>query len=158
MAERKFSAAIKRLEEERDRMWSSEPDDLKKLKTVQGAYYQFAPIRLYAESETRECADYLWHFRMLARDSKQNFEHLKPVLSGMLEYKADKWVRWYKLENTPALMRQAAAAVQDLQTREEMIEFLNGLLHYMNRLNFWLDSIIPWLAISSVYDWVAEGR
>src|SRR3990172_1566634 len=127
MAERKFLTAVKRLEEERDQMWLSEPEDLKKIKTVKGAYYQFAPIKLYAESETRECADYLWHLRVLARDPKQNFEHLKPVLAGILEYKADKWIRWYKMEKTPGLMRQAAAAVQDLQNREEMIELLNGL-------------------------------
>lgn len=158
MTERKFFAALKRLEDERDRIWSSEPEDLKKLKTVQGAYYHSAPIKLYAESETRECVDYLWYFRLLTRDSKQNFEHLKPVLAGMLEFKADKWIRYYKLERTPTLMRQAAAAVQDLQSREEMVELLDALLQYINRFNFWLDSTIPWLTISSVFDWVAEGR
>lgn len=158
MTERKFAVAIKKLEEERDRMWSSEPDDLKKLKTIKGAYYQYSPNKLYAESETRECVDYLWNLRTLVRDPKQNFEHLKPVLSGMLEFKADKWIRWYKLEKTPALMRQAAGAVQDLQSREEMVELLNWLLQYMNRFNFWLDTTIPWLAISSVHDWVTEGK
>lgn len=158
MTERKLLATVKRLKEERDRIWSSEPEDLKKVKTIRGAYYQSGPFMLYAESETREFADHLWHVRVLARDPKQSFEHLKPALANMLEFKADKWVRWYKMEKTPALMRQAAAAIQDIRKREEMVDLLDGLLQYMNRLNFWLDSTIPWLAISSVYDWVVEGR
>lgn len=158
MGERKFSAAIKTLMEERDRIWSTEPEDVKKVKTVRGAYYHSAPFLLYAESETRECVDYLWYLRTIVRDPKQSFEHLKPALAGILELKADKWIRWYKMEKTPALMRQAAAAIQDLQSKEEMVELLNGLLQYMNRLNFWFDTNIPWLAISSVYDWVMEGR
>jgi len=158
MSERKISATVKSLVEERDRIWMTEPEDAKKIKSIQGAYYQFAPFLLYAESETRECVDYLWNFRNLVRDPKQNVENLKPVLERMLEFKADKWIRWYKMEKIPALMRQAASAVHDVQNREEMLALVDGLLHYIGRFNFWLDSNIPWLAISSVYDWVNQGK
>ena len=51
MTERKFSAALKNLTEERDRIWMNEPEDAKKIKTIQGAYYQYAPFLLHAESE-----------------------------------------------------------------------------------------------------------
>jgi hypothetical protein len=158
MTERKFSAAVKNLTEERDRIWMNEPEDAKKIKTIQGAYYQYAPFLLHAESETRECVDYLWYIRNLARDTKQNVESLKPVLGAILEAKADKWIRWYKMEKTPALMRQAASALQDVQNREEMVALIDGLSHYIGRFNFWLDSNIPYMAISSVYDWVNYGK
>ena len=113
---------------------------------------------LYAESETRECVDYLAYLRTVTRDPKQNFEYVKPILAGMLLNKADKWVRWYKLEKTRALMRQAAAAIQDLQSREEMVETPEWFASIHESFQFLVRQYIPWLAISSVYDWVTEGR
>jgi hypothetical protein len=158
MTERKFTAAVRTLTEERDRIWMTEPEDVKKIKSIQGAYYQYAPFLHHAESETREAVDYLWYMRTLARDPRLDIQNLKPVLSAMLEGKADKWIRWYKMEKTPVLMRLAISALADVQSREEMVALIDGVSHYVGRFNFWLDSNIPWTAVSSVYDWINYGK
>ena len=40
------------------------------------------------------------------------------------------------MEKTPALMRQATSALQDVQNREEMVALIDGLSHYMGKVQF----------------------
>jgi len=141
-------------------VWQCEPDDVRRLREqVVGAYRHSAPAILYAESETREIIDYLWTLRRLMKSSEVPLASLSKVILALLELKADKWGRWYKLQDVPRVLRRVADALRNFDgTEGDCLELIDLLLLYIGKFNFWLDGNIPWLAVSTVFDYELHGR
>jgi len=141
-------------------LWQGEPDDVRRLREeVVGAYRHSAPVILYAESETREFIDYLWTLRRLMKSPEVSLASVSTIVSTLLELKADKWDRWYKLKDVPRALRGVAEALRSFEgTEEEYIELIDLLLLYIGKFNFWLDANIPWLAVSTAFDYQLHGR
>jgi len=148
------------LRDETKVVWSSEPRDVKKIREkVLGAFRHTGPVVLYAESETREIVDYLWHLKAAAHEGSVPPQHLKVLVCRILDSKADKWRRWYKMEEIPQLMEEVSRGLRNVEKGEDLVELIEAFLLYIGRVNFWLDSAIPWLSISSVFDWdIATDR
>ncbi len=145
---------LENLKEETKAIWSSEPQDIKKMKEeVVGAFEHTGPVFLYAESETREIIEYLWNLKALAVRQSIPTEYLKTLVCNILDSKADKWRRWYKMDEIPELMDRVSLAFRNVEKEKDFVELTEAFLLYIGRINFWLDSTIPWLSISSVFDW-----
>lgn len=145
---------LQHLKEETKKVWSSEPQDMKKMKEkVVGAFEHTGPVLLYAESETREIIEYLWNLKAMALQESIPIEYLRVLVCQILDSKADKWRRWYKMKEIPELMDRVSLAFRNVEKGKDFVELIEAFLLYIGRINFWLDSTIPWLSISSVFDW-----
>lgn len=156
----KAAEAAKMLGDELKEYWLNEPEDVRKLKNggVQGAYYHISTAILYAESETREMVDYLWYMMKLTEQGKLDLASAKTAVCTMVDLKQDKWTRWYKLEKVPAVMKEAVIGMQSAEIKEEFLAILETLQIFIGKFNFWLDSTIPWMTLSSVFDWTLQGK
>jgi len=140
--------------------WLLEPEDVKKLKMggVQGAYRHISTAILYAESETREAVDYLWYIKGLLEQDKIDLNSAKVITCRILDLKQDKWIRWYGLEKVPAIIKHSILGLEKAESKEEFLSILALLQIFIGKINFWLDSAIPWLSIASVFDHILTSK
>jgi len=159
MGKEKIDALCRRMVDDTARMWMSPHDEVEKIKNQLGTMGVYATTLLYAESESRELVDYLFILRQAATKGPDKVsDGLKALTKDMLEFKADKWVRWYKIEKTPNLLREVASAVEVVDTKEEYLKLISATWQYINKWNYWLDLQVPWHAITTVCDWVVLGK
>lgn len=141
-----------RLKKELEDIWLAEPPELGQLRRAGGAFYRPGPVILYAESETREILDYLWYFRLAAKQGVAPLAVLQRVASFVVGQKADKLEAWYKLKHTAAIVRDGLSEMEAADDQEDYVAVIDALLVYLSRFNYWLDSVIPWAAVSGVFD------
>jgi len=134
--------------------WYKEPEDVKRLRTgqVQGAYRQICGPILYAESETREMTDYLWLLIGSIKEDKCDINSAKNIITCFLEYKLKKWSAWYKIEEIKILFKEVILAIEKSTNKEEILSLLTPLQMFIGKVNFWLDTSIPWLSLSAVFE------
>lgn len=136
--------------------WLSEPEDVKKLRMggVQGAYRHISTAIFYAESETREMVDYLWHIKGLLEQDKIDLNSAKVITCKILDLKQDKWIHWYRFEKVPAIIKHSILGLEKTELKEDFLCIIELLQIFIGKINFWLDSAIPWLSIASVFDFI----
>lgn len=144
---------IEKLERAVRSIWTEEPAEIAALKRVQGGCRETAPVFVYLESETRECSEFLWLFRQSVVNGRLSLDEGRLLVSDVLEYKASKWERWYKLTTSCGILLEAAQAFARPLTMEEFIRMVDAIRHYVGRFNFWLDAVLPWDGICKAEGW-----
>ena len=94
-------------------------------------------------------------------ESVQNwfgFSSFKNVVCTMVDLKQDKWTRWYALKKFPPILKESVLGMQCSETKEEFYAILEVLQILIGKFNFWIDRVIPWMTISSVFDWTLQGK
>lgn len=142
------------LESKYREIWFKEPEDVKRLGTgqIQGAYRQTCGPILYAESETREMADYLWDLMTVIKEGRCEIDSAKNTITEILEHKLKKWSSWYKVEDIKILFKEVILAINKAESKEDLLSLLTPLQMYVGKFNFWLDAYIPWLSLSAVFE------
>lgn len=142
------------LEKKFNEIWYKEPADVRKLRTgqVQGAYRQICGPILYAESETREMVDYIGLLINSIKEDKCDINSVKNIVTCFLEYKSKKWSAWYKMEDIKVLFKEVILAIEKSTTKEEILSLLFPFHMFIGKVNFWLDTSIPWLSLSAVFE------
>lgn len=140
--------------------WLSEPEDVKKLKlgSVKGAYEHISNAILYAESETREMVEYLWYIKIMTEKEEIGFNVAKVITSKILDSKQDKWIKWYNFEKVSVIIKKAVIGINETKSKDEFLSILEPLQIFIGKINFWLDSLVPWLSIASVFDYTLLNR
>ncbi len=158
MSNFEVTEVVKILENAIHENWLYEPQDVKKMRIgkLRGVYNNLCSPILYAESETREMVDYLWNIKCLTEESEIDLESAKKITCKILDFKLKKWVIWYNFEIISELIKKAILGLKKSITKEEFISVLNPLSILIGKYNFWLDSLIPWQNISSIFDLVLK--
>lgn len=140
--------------------WLNEPEDVTMLRAggVQGAYRHISTAVVYCESETREMVDYLWYMMNLVKQDKIDLNAAKTVVCTMIDAKQDKWTRWYGLKKFPPVLKESVLGMQSAKSKEEFYAILEVLQILVGKFNFWLDRVIPWMTIASVFDWTLQDK
>lgn len=56
------------------------------------------------------------------------------------------------LQDTTKLLREAADEVLKLDSKDELIEFLEELIRYSGRMHYWIEPMMPWEPIIQVFE------
>jgi len=156
MANDKVKKAIEALKKEFDKIWLSEPVEVRRLKEdpkLAGAFKQKGSVLLYPNFETAEIQLYLFYFKSMAKAEEVAIEALSLVLSKCVESKANQWRRYYGMDETPSLMEEAALALKTIKDKEDLVSIIDALHLYLGRLSIWFDSTIPWASVCSAIEW-----
>lgn len=157
--ENKVSKIKERLEKEFHQIWLSEPAEVRRIKEdkkIAGAFEQKGSILLYTTNETGGIVIYLYYLRSMAKTEEVDIKALRIVTANIVESKANQWRRYYSMDETPSLMEEAALALRVVENKEDLLGIIDGLMLYLGKFNFWLDSTIPWASICSMIDWHLE--
>ena len=120
--------------------WHNLPNELDMLLNRNGIMQPGGPI-IYAEAETRKLADLIW----LSYGHFQN-NHYLPMnfLEELLKKSMNILGGWCGLKDTTKVINQYLDDLMRSKTESDINEILKDFLLYVNRLNMWLDLLIPW--------------
>jgi len=111
-----------------------------------------APVMLYIDSESKAMVETLWWLRKVAKDGNVDLVSLKTITQTVLEAKASKWPRYYKINKTPNLLKEVVNAMNFVHNFEEYLKLIEPTWQYLNVWNYLIDLQIPWAKISAAYD------
>lgn len=118
--------------------WHSFPDELKNLVKRKGIMQPGGPI-IYAEGETRKLADILWTFYLFYQKKK----HIPvDILQDILLQSINRIGGWCGLKGSAEVIDQYRHILQGKNINT--LTILEDLILYTNRLNMWIDLLIPW--------------
>jgi hypothetical protein len=140
------------LDNEFKKVWESEPEEIRTLKKMTGAFGATGPLLLYVESETRELVEYLWIVKTMMKEGRASHDAGKSMFQEILRFKARKFINWYRMHHTAKLMQYAADSLDNATSQDDILNVIDALSRYLSKWNFRLDHTIPWAAIAFVYD------
>lgn len=126
------------------RMEHDAPPEVGRLLALRGVMRPAGAL-VYAEAESRKLHETLWLFRgELVREGR-----LSSLATVILRHFARRFIGWYGLEEAGRLCVQFADDLP-LLAPAAALGALEALMIYAGRLNFWLDSYIPWEELNVV--------
>jgi hypothetical protein len=140
------------LEEEIDRIWLSKPSDVANLSNVLGAFEQSGSVKIYADAETRGVADVLTRLRTVLDSKAVEPASISLVAGSIVAAYAEQWPRYYQFKEISAVMNTIAEALQyPIDDASELDELLKLCVRYVYRISFWIDTEIPWKAVTDLF-------
>ncbi len=155
MASEMTQKVVGALEAELEKIWSSEPDEVLRLKQdpqLLGAFNQRGSTLLYPNFETGEMQLLLFNFKLMAKSEEVSAGELGMILAKCIAAKANQWRRYYGMRETPSLIEEAALTMETLTEKAELVAVIDALNLYVGRLSFWFDAAIPWADVCAAID------
>jgi hypothetical protein len=140
------------LEQETDKIWLTKPADVVNLSNVLGAFEQSGSVKIYADAETRGVADILTRLRTVLDSKAVEPAALSLVAGSIVAAYAEQWPRYYQFKEISAVMNTIAEALQyPVEDASELDELLKLCVRYVYRVSFWIDTEIPWKAVTDLF-------
>lgn len=118
--------------------WYFLPVEIKKLASRNGVMQPGGPV-FYAEGETRKLADILWVFYQFYQ--KEGYIPLD-ILQNILLQSMNRIGGWCGLRTSEENLNKYRLML--LEKNKNISPILEDLILYTNRLNMWIDLLIPW--------------
>ena len=142
--------AINLFDQERERIWFTQPDEIAELGKGQvprgtGVRGQYLSTIIFAEGEARTLADeMLWGLIRVAEDNQEaDLKTLQLLIKGIVGYKAD-FFDFVSLPEASRLLHTYVEMACACQERRDLIRLSHAALCWANRLHMWVDFILPW--------------
>ena len=140
------------LEQEIDKIWLAKPSDVAKLSNVLGAFEQSGSVKLYVYAETGGVADILTRIRTVLDSKAVDAASISIVAGSIVAAYAEQWPRYYQFKDISAVMNTIAEALQyPIDDASELDELLKLCVRYVYRVSFWIDTEIPWKAVTDLF-------
>lgn len=136
----------------RQSIWLTEPPDLARLRTQKGTRHQGASPVLYATAKLGQLAVFLNHLRQVARQYPVDLPTMRALTDSLLEFYANQYGGFYGLTDTAQIVRLGKDALAHAQTIEDYITVVGELALYVSRVDYWVDSLIPWAQFGELYE------
>ncbi len=154
----KVGKVIEKIRSEKEKIWFDTPSDFTALLKKRGSKNMRWPMIQWVESDSREVEMLLWFLWNSVKDEKTNVESLNVVTSNALSMYSQRFDGWYDMQNTAQALAEANEVLDSITTKSEYTELIEELLHFMGKLSFHLDNLIPWNEISGLYEWLNEEK
>jgi hypothetical protein len=153
----KVKRALEVLVSARQSVWLEEPAEFRSLRTKKGARNQGATTLIRATRRLAELSTTMHRFRAAARQGGVDLQTLKLLTASTLEFYADYFGgEYYGMQQFPQALREAKAALPEVETLEEYGKLVSELTVYTSRMDLWIfDVMIPWSEFGKVWDRVA---
>ena len=145
MAATETTAIIDRLERFARRNWASEPGDITRLRDHALPPMGNLPPVLYANFNTFWMGENIQVVRQLALDKALPPAALNTMAAALLNRHAGRLAKW-KLTNTVRLVRDLAAYFEGggARNHDEVVQVCEAAMVAFDRINAWIDAMIPW--------------
>ncbi len=136
---------IARLENHGRRNWRKEPGEVTRLRQHSMPPMGNMPGVLYANFNTFWLGENIQVVRGLALEGKMPIKELNRMAASLLNRHAGRLAKW-KLTNTVKLVRELADYFErgGAKNHNEMVAVCEATMVAMDRVNSWIDAMIPW--------------
>ena len=136
---------VRRLKAFQDAAWERETADIKALRRHKLPPMGHLPCAFYANFNTFWAGENIQVMRALALDGEVKLPELNRVTAAVLRRHAARLAKW-KLAETVALFEELARFFerQGPKTRAEFVEVAEATMVAIDRINAWIDAMIPW--------------
>ena len=144
----------------RKSIWEESPDEISNLWIKKGARNQGATTVIRATRRLSQLAVFFHQIRSIAKNDEADLNTLKIITTSYLEFFADYLGgEYYAMNDLASLLRQASAALADVNHREDFFALVTELTLYTSRLDSWVfDFLIPWADFGETFELVAKKR
>jgi hypothetical protein len=145
MAQTDTAAIVDRLQRFARRNWRSEPGDITRLRAHSLPPMGNLPPVLYANFNTFWMGENIQVVRQLALDKALPPAALNRMAAALLNRHVGRLAKW-KLTNTVRLVRDLAAYFEGGGARShgEVVQVCEAAMLAFDRINAWIDAMIPW--------------
>jgi hypothetical protein len=143
---------LEKIKKARQAIWTEEPAEVKRLASIKGAWNQGASTVLFAATKLATLITFLNHMRGVARRGDVELETMKRVTQPYLEFHAGVYGNHYQFADTAQMVRLAAEALPGIETLEDYATLIGELSIYLNRVDYWVDTKIPWAKFGRVFE------
>jgi len=147
-----MQTALERIRTARQAIWTEEPNEIKRLSSIKGAWDQGASTVLFAATKLATLITFLNHMRSVAKRGGVDLETMKVVTQPYLEFHASVLGNHYQFADTAQVVRWAAEAVSEVNTLEDYATLIGELAIYLNRVDYWVDMKIPWAEFGRAFE------
>jgi len=152
MASKTYAEAKDLLLNEIQAMWLEKPHDVENLSNVLGAFEQSGSVKIYADAATRGLTDVLTRLRAIHDSGAVGTSDISKVTGGILAAYAEEWPRYYRFHESAKVLNEVAECLQKpIEDAEELDEILKLSIRFVYRLCFWVDTEIPWKAVTDLF-------
>jgi hypothetical protein len=144
--------ALEKIRTARQAIWTEEPDEIKRLTSIKGAWDQGASTVLFAATKLATLITFLNHMRGMARQGDVDLETMKKVSEPYLGFHASVLGNHYQFADAAQVVGWAAEAVLEVEGLEEYAALIGELAIYLNRVDYWVDTKIPWASFGRVFE------
>ncbi len=136
---------LARLEGFSRRGWGKEPGDVTNLRKHKLPPMGNFPGVFYANFNTFWLGENIQVVRQLALDGDMDVKELNHMAAALLNRHAGRLAKW-KLTNTVKLVKELAAYFEGNGARNhaQIVAVCEGTMLAMDRVNTWIDAMIPW--------------
>ena len=151
MAAKSYAEAKQLLLSEIEKMWLKKPRDVENLSNVLGAFKQSGSVKIYAHATTKGLSDLLTRLRMMHDSGAVGTRDISMTAGGLLAAYAEEWPRYYRFDQCARFIGEIGDVLRSpIEKADELDEILKLVIRYIYRLCFWIDTEIPWKAITDV--------
>ena len=140
---------IKELDEERERIWLTCPQEVTDMgrgimPRRTGSHGQYLSTLIFAEGEARTLSDeMLWGMLQVIGRGEAELGTLQALIAEIVAYKA-QFFDFVGMPAAGALVQRFVGAAQECTSLEELERLMGSALSYVNRLHMWVDAVFPW--------------
>ena len=145
MAAAETTAILDRLGRFSRQNWRTEPGDVTRLRAHALPPMGTMPPVLYANFNTFWMGENIQVVRQLALDEALPSEALNRMAAALLDRHAGRLAKW-NLTSTVELVRDLAAYFEagGAESHEEVVHVCEAAMLAFDRINSWIDAMIPW--------------
>lgn len=144
---------VKELREKRLEIWENEPEEVRKsLLNSKGAYGQSFFPALFATEGTRNLHFTIVSFRKVALKETSDLDTMKDLLKSLMDIRVDQTFNWGGMPEIAKHLENVTHNIGAISERGEFIALLEELALYIGRLNYWLDTKMPWHELYNLYE------
>lgn len=144
--------ALEKIKKARQAIWTEEPAEVKRLPGIKGAWNQGATTVLFAATKLATLITFLNHMRGVARQGNVDLGTMKRATLPYLEFHAGVYGNHYQLADTAQVVRLAAETLPGIERLEDYTALIEELSIYLNRVDYWVDTKIPWAKFGQVFE------
>jgi hypothetical protein len=133
--------AIEKIKRAREAIWWEEPEEIRVLPGIKGAWDQGASTVVFAATKLATLITFLNHMRNVARQGGVDLGTMKAVTGPYLQFHAGVLGNFYQFADTQQVVRWAEDAT-----------LIEELAVYLNRVDYWVDTKIPWAKFGQAFE------
>ena len=150
-----FSATRDRIRAKRTDIWDREPHEIGVLMRTQFPYSGTFTAVMYAYAEIYHLSRNLFFYRGMMHNEAIGLREVKILLPALLLSVSKRYSTW-KLVESANVLEEAARAIQT-EEMPGLLEIVDELLIYNNKLLVWLDSRVAWFKCGKECDFTVES-
>ncbi len=145
MARTSTKQMIAQLERFTTRNWKAEPADIKALRRFKRPPMGTMPCVIYANFDTFWLGENIQVLRQLALEGEMPVAELNRTAAALVTRHAARLGKW-KMADTVRLMNEIAGyfAGGGARSHREFVEVAEAIMIAIDRINTWIDGLLPW--------------